>query len=107
MSIVWARSIDEKVRLAIANKRLLQLRYGGSLRDVEPHDYGVQKGLERLLVFQLRGPMRSGRPSAREWRLLDLPKIEECTVLDDMFPGSRGDSHKTHMAWDVIYARVG
>jgi hypothetical protein len=99
-------SIDERLRFAIANKRLVQLRYHGRSRVAEPHDYGVQKGIERLFVFQLRatGPSREG---VRGWRLLDLAKIEECVVLDETFAGSRGASHPSHMEWEVVYARVG
>jgi Fic family protein len=99
--------IDEQLRYAIANRRLLQLRYNGAIRVVEPHDYGIQKGVERLLVYQLRGPVRQPKRSVTGWRLLDLSKIEECTVLDERFPGSRGDWHETHLTWDVVYARVG
>jgi hypothetical protein len=60
----------------------------------------------RLFVYQLStsGPPR-GR-EARVWRLLDLPNIEGCTVLEQTFPGSRGNAHERHYNWDVLYARV-
>jgi predicted DNA-binding transcriptional regulator YafY len=90
--------IDQKLRSAIANKRLVQLRYEGARRVVEPHDYGVQKGTVRLLAFQLQ--------TAPGWRLFDIAKIEELAVLDAVFKGSRGASHQTHHVWDVVYARV-
>jgi hypothetical protein len=103
---VPVESIDDKLRFAIANRRLLELSYHGRLRVVEPHDYGIQRGTTRLLVYQLRGS--GGRPqkSDRGWRLLDVPKISTCTVLDETFPGSRGQSHQQHFVWDVVYARV-
>ena len=100
------QSLDARVRFAIAHKRLIEVRYHGSLRVAEPHDYGVQKGIERLLVYQLRGPVRSPNQSATGWRLLDTSKIEACVVLDGAFSGSRGQSHRNHSAWDVVYARV-
>jgi hypothetical protein len=99
------QSVDERLRFAIAHKRLIKVRYHGNLRTVEPHDYGVYKGSERLLVYQLRGATRS-RQDATGWRLLDLNKIEECIVLDETFRGSRGDEHRTHMEWDILYTRV-
>ena len=97
--------LDSQLRSAIAGKRLIEVGYKGGLRLAEPHDYGIQNGNQRLLVYQLRGPARPGRP-AIGWRLLDVDKIESCTVLDTVFAGSRGPAHAHHMAWDVVYARV-
>lgn len=92
------KTIDERLRFAITNKRLVKLSYKESPRVVEPHDYGVQKGTVRLLAFQLQ--------TAPGWRLFDIAKIEELAVLDAVFKGSRGASHQTHHVWDVVYARV-
>lgn len=91
-------TIDTDLRLAITNKRLVKLSYGGSVRVVEPHDYGVQKGRDRLLAYQLQ--------TAPGWRLFDAAKIEELAVLDSGFKGSRGASHQNHHRWDILYARV-
>jgi hypothetical protein len=99
------RSLDAQLRFAIANKRLIEVRYQGHTRVAEPHDYGARHGVDRLLVYQLRGPVRPGR-SAAGWRRFDTEKIEACTVLDDVFKGSRGQSHHDHLEWDVLYARV-
>lgn len=98
-------SLDQTIRFAIENTRLLELSYGGRSRVVEPHDYGTQKGIERLLVYQISGPTRP-RQSSTGWRLLDVSKIESATVLEKSFRGSRGDAHQDHKAWDVVYARV-
>jgi hypothetical protein len=99
-------SLDGQLKFAIANKRLVQLSYGGSLRVAEPHDYGIQKGKTRLLIYQRRGSVATTRKSADGWRLLDVSKIENCRVLDDTFSGSRGEPHQHHYVWDVLYARV-
>lgn len=98
-------TIDERIRFAIANRRLVDVRYGGTMRVAEPHDYGVQNGRERLLVFQLRAPARPGH-TPTGWRLLDLVKIQELAVRADTFPGSRGQSHPAHYEWEEVYARV-
>ncbi len=98
-------SLDARIRFAVAHRRLIEVRYKNSARVDEPHDYGVQKGVERLLVYQLRGPARP-RQQAAGWRLLDVAKIEGCTVLDATFAGSRGAQHRQHHAWDVVHARV-
>jgi hypothetical protein len=42
---------DKELRQAIAGKRLIQLSYKGKLRVVEPHDYGIYKGVPRLFVY--------------------------------------------------------
>ena len=102
-----ASSLDKMIRSAIGRKRLLRVRYKGRLREAEPHDYGMQRGVERLLVYQLRGtPPTPGR-SVTGWRLLDLPKIEDCEVLNESFAGSRGHLHSKRLIWEVLYMRVG
>ena len=97
--------LNERLRYAIANKHLIEVCYHGSVRIAEPHDYGVHKGIERLLIFQLRDSVHSHH-SATGWRLLDTAKIEECLVLERNFLGSRGQLHQSHLVWDVVYARV-
>jgi hypothetical protein len=98
-------STDAQIRFAIANRRLVELRYGGAARTAEPHDYGIQNGRPRLLVFQLRGPARPGH-APTGWRLLDVAKIDEIAALEDTFPGSRGRSHQSHYQWEIVWARV-
>ena len=56
-------SVDGQLRFAIASKRLIEVAYKGSVRRVEPHDYGVQKGKEHLFVFQRR--VISGYPGRK------------------------------------------
>ena len=97
-------SLDVRIRYAIAQKRLLEIRYKRAVRVVEPHDYGVIEGTERLLTFQRRGP-DSGK-GAVGWRLLDVVKIESCVVTDQTFAGSRGQSHQQHYQWETLHARV-
>ncbi len=99
-------SIDEQLRFAIANKRLIQLGYAGRLRVVEPHDYGVHKRTTMLLACQRRESAEMQRPSGQSWRLFDVSKIESYSVLDETFQGSRGEAHRHHHTWNVLYARV-
>jgi len=104
--VVPSQRNDEQLRLAIASKRLIQFRYNGSPRVAEPHDYGVQKGKVKLLAYQLRGPVRAPGKDVTGWRLFDVSRIEECVAMEETFPGSRGQFHLNHLAWDVVYARV-
>ena len=91
--------------MAITNHRLLEVTYHGDARIGEPHDYGVQKGIARLLFYQLR-EINGKRPARPGWRLLTLAEIESCRVLEDTFPGSRGGQHARHADWDQLFARV-
>ena len=93
--------VDHQLRNAIANKRLIQFAYFSSTRVAEPHDYGVQNGIVRLLVYQLRAT-----PFSRGWRLLDVFKIRQLVVLDKTFAGSRRQDHRLHYKWDTLFARV-
>ena len=103
MTMAPRDSLDERIRRAIAERRLLEICYKGAARLVEPHDYGVIDGNERLLIFQLQGPDSDG---AAGWRLLTVVKIEDCVVTDQTFAGSRGRSHQQLYQWETLYARV-
>ena len=98
--------IDEQLRFAIANKLLIQVLYSGSTRVMEPHDYGLLKGSQKLLAYQLRRSGGGSRKALTGWRLLDVAKIDRCEVLEEAFLGSRGASHQHHLAWDFLNARV-
>jgi hypothetical protein len=93
--------IDHQLRRAIAEKRLIEFTYQSMWRLAEPHDYGIQHGAVRLLVYQVRS-----RPFQRGWRMLDVAKIEELKVLDRQFGGTRREGHTHHFHWDTIFARV-
>jgi hypothetical protein len=93
--------IDHQLRHAIAEKRLIELTYLHMWRVAEPHDYGIQHGVVRLLVYQVRS-----RPFQQGWRMLDVAKIEQLKVLDKHFGGSRREGHTHHFQWDTLFARV-
>ena len=99
------QSVDARIRQAIGQKRLVEVAYKGRARLAEPHDYGKQNGIDRLLVFQLKCASSSGR-EAIGWRLFDVAKIESIEVLDKPFKGSRRASVQDHHVWDALYARV-
>ena len=99
-------SIDEQLRHAIENRQLIEVSYNGKRRVVEPHDYGVHKGVEKLLVYQLRSLPPASDRQATGWRLLDVSKIQSCGVLNESFRGSRGQAHRNHLKWEIHYARV-
>ena len=104
MTIEPLDSVDESIRYAIAEKRLLELRYKRAVRLAEPHDYGVIDGTRRLLIFHLRGP-DSGK-GAVGWRLLNAVPIESSVVTERTFGGSRGQSHQRHYQWETLFEPV-
>ena len=93
--------IDRQIRSAIAQRHLIRFRYGSPARVADPHDYGIQHGLLRLLVYQ-----RRALPIARGWRMLEVAKITELQVLEETFAGSRRAAHSHHFHWDTLFARV-
>ena len=82
------------------------MTYDGHVRVLEPHDYGIQKKATRLLAYQVRGGSAHANSGGRGWKLLNISKIEACSVLDDRFPGSRARSNQEHLVWDEVFARV-
>jgi predicted DNA-binding transcriptional regulator YafY len=95
-------AIHELIYDAILNKRLIRFRYQDKQRIVEPHDYGIQKGIPRLLSWQVGGQSSGKLPG---WRWFDVSDMRDIDVLDKTFPGNREVSGKHHR-WDEIFIRV-
>jgi hypothetical protein len=90
---------------AIDGRRVIAFRYkGGAQRTAEPHDYGVSRGHDRLLVDQLSGASASG--ASHGWKDLLVADIRDLVVLDRTFAGSRGHETRQHREWDTLFARV-
>ena len=91
--------------IAISGKRLIEFVYkGGRPRIVEPHDYGIRKGVEGILAYQVGGDSRSGTPHG--WKNFEVENMRQLRVLDRQFPGSRSDSSQQHLEWDELFVRV-
>ncbi len=88
-SIDQSRTIDEQLRFAIANGRLVGVTYHGTARIAEPYDYGLRKNTATLMMYQVRTTGVPQGKSNRGWRLLDVSKIELLTVLSETFSGGR------------------
>jgi hypothetical protein len=63
--------LDQLLRTAIEQTRLLRLRYRNRDRIVEPHDYGEHNGVIKLLTWQIAGSSGSPLPNWR-WMETDL-----------------------------------
>ncbi len=96
-------NIDRLLRTAIAQTRLLQLRYRGRERIVEPHDYGEHNGITKVLTYQVGGSSSGPLPN---WRWMDAEQISDLQLLDQMFPGGRPTPSGKHHKWDKLFIRV-
>jgi hypothetical protein len=88
---------------AIENRRLIRLRYKNRERIVEPHDYGIHKGLTKLLGYQVAGSSSHKLPN---WRWMEEELISEIELLNRTFPGGRPAPSGKHHKWDKLFIRV-
>jgi hypothetical protein len=95
--------LDELLRAAIEQRCLIQLRYDNRSRILEPHDYGIQNGVIRLLAYQVGGSSSGKLPN---WRWLDVDRISEPQMLSGTFRGGRSIPSGKHHKWDRLFARV-
>jgi hypothetical protein len=97
-------AVDQLLRTAIREKRLVAFVLDGYERIAEPHDYGIVNATVRLFFYQVGGASRSGRPIG--WRWAELSKISELKVLDRRFAGPRPAPSGRHVRWELLYASV-
>ena len=95
--------LDQLLRTAIEQTRLLRLRYRTKDRIVEPHDYGEHNGVIKLLTYQIGGSSSGPLPN---WRWLDTSLISDAELLDQTFPGGRPTASGKHHKWAKLFLRV-
>src|SRR5262249_47331954 len=93
----------ELLRTAIQEKRLIELVYNEKRRIVEPHDYGIHKGSEKLLAYQVAGASSSKLPN---WRWMEIERMTDVRLLERKFRGGRPDDSSQHHQWDQLFFRV-
>jgi hypothetical protein len=98
-----AAKIDELLRAAIDQKRLVRLVYNDKPRIIEPHDYGIHNGSIKLLAYQVGGASRGPLPN---WRWMEVNSISDVLVLDRTFAGGRPAPSGKHHRWDQLFVRV-
>ena len=63
--------MNQTIQAAIHNRHVLELKYNGYSRKVEPHAYGRDRGGEEILrCFQVAGGSESGERTG--WKLLKV-----------------------------------
>jgi hypothetical protein len=95
--------LDHLLRTAIENKQLLRFKYKSKERIAEPHDYGIQNGITRLLCWQVGGRSGGRVPG---WRLIDVADMKDCEMLDRRFGGNREVPSGKHHRWEKVFIRV-
>jgi len=95
--------LDQLLRSAIEQTRLLRLRYRNKDRIVEPHDYCQQNGIIKLLTWQTGGSSSGPLPN---WRWMEIDQISDAQLLDQTFPGGRPTTAGKHHKWDNLFLRV-
>lgn len=92
-------TMDEMIREAITQKKLLTFDYDGYRRIVESHVYGRKNDRNGILAYQIRGKSSSGK---LEWKRMYMKRITNMRVLDETFPGMRPVTG-LHSSWDFHY----
>lgn len=76
--------MNTEIREAIAQRRVLELRYHGYNRVVEPHAYGRDKSSDEILrCYQVGGDSESGERVG--WKLLKVAEAHSVHKLTQTF----------------------
>jgi len=94
--------MDEMIRKAIQETRLLEFDYQEFHRIVEPHVYGKKFDKDGMIVYQIRGKSSTGHFG---WKRVYLKEITNMKILDETFSGRRIVAGR-HSSWDTIYLIV-
>ncbi len=99
--------LDQKKDLlcrAITDKYLVQFKYVGRSRIVEPFVCGISTaGNYVLRGFQIRG---SDKTKPLCWRLYELSEISQLSVTQHGFKGKRADYNPADNAMTEIFCRI-
>ena len=92
--------------LAVKERRLISVRYGGGWRTIEPRVHGFHRrtGNEVIRAFQVSGYSSSSPPDG--WRSFRLDEMSEITVLSETFPADRSGYNPNDPDMSQIHCRV-
>lgn len=89
---------------AIDNLLMIELRYSGYSRTVEPHAYGRDKGGDEILrCYQVSGGSESGEREG--WKLLKVREVYSLHSTRRKF-SARPNYKKGDKAMDYIFCQV-
>ena len=96
--------MDELIRQAMAERRVIAYRYNSQRRVGEPHLYGLLEGQPTLLVYQTGGTSHSG--PYPNWRRCALGGITHLTLTSRTFQHPRLRSDDPRSEWTEVWAIV-
>ena len=96
--------MEELIKRAIREKKLIHFDYHGFNRIAEPHVYGITNGIRQFLGYQVAGG--SSRGGIPDWRRFDLHEIRTLQVFEETFPRRRPVPSGKHSPWDYQIAVV-
>jgi hypothetical protein len=96
--------MNQMICRAILEKRIVELRYHGYSRIVEPYAYGrARDGEELLRCYQLSGGSQSGERTG--WKLLKTSEIFALQLADSHFI-SRPEYRRGDKAMKFIHCQL-
>ena len=99
-----SESMNTAICTAINERSLIELRYSGFSRLVEPHAYGRDKGGEEILrCFQVSGGSESGERTG--WKLLKVREIFSLHGNPETFEARR-EYKRGDKAMDFIFCQI-
>ena len=79
--------MENQICDAIGSQNIIEFEYEGEIRVVEPHCFGITTaGNLALRAYQIDGYSSSGKLG---WKLYNLAKVENLSVLNDTFEEER------------------
>ncbi|HEU4629754.1 MAG TPA: hypothetical protein VFS08_08400 [Gemmatimonadaceae bacterium] len=97
--------MDPRICQAIAERRLLMFGYGGVVRVVEPHLYGVTTAGHEALSAWMRPGWSRVDPEGG-WRMYRTDGIVELQALPERFDAARPDFNPRDPHFTEIYCRL-
>lgn len=96
--------MKDEISHAISEKKLLELRYNGYMRTVEPHAYGRDKNGDQVLrCFQTSGGSDSGERVG--WKLLKVADAYAIHMLNQTFQ-QRPEYKRNDKAMNYIFCQL-
>jgi hypothetical protein len=90
---------------AIRSRRLLEFRYDGGKRVVEPHTFGIDKyNREMLCGYQTGGASKSAKPVG--WKFFLVAKLSGLRATDEHFATPRPEYQHNDGAFLKIVAQL-
>lgn len=96
--------LDEQIRQAIAERRVVGFRYNGQRRMGELHLYGKCRGQPTVLLYMTGGSFMGGPYPT--WRRCDISAITRFGISTVTFSQPRVTLEAMEREWDEIWAIV-